>query len=420
LAAALAGARMSTATGSAAKMPWAVVIASAALMAITTGARQSLGLFVRPLAATGLGIATVSLVLAVGQFWWGASQPVFGILADRIGSYRVIVLGALLLAGGLAAAPLVTTAGGLFATLGILSAIGGGAASYAIIIGAVARRVPVLHQALASSLVNAGASLGQFVFAPLTQAVIALAGWPVAMWTLAGAALVTIAVARPAVGAEAPHLAADAAELRSPLLDLIRPAFGNRSYWYLHLGFFTCGFHIAFLVTHLPGEVALCGLAPAAAGFAIGVIGLANIVGTVAIGWSASRYRMKMLLVGVYSARVAAIAIYLLAPKTLVTLYTFSAVLGLTWLATVPLTAGLVGKLFGARHLATLFGLTLLSHQTGGFFGAWLGGLALSLTGSYQWVWCLDMGLAAVAALAHLPIREPPLAPRPAAAAVAA
>jgi len=396
-------------------MPWTAVIASAALIAITTGSRQSLGLFVRPLAATGLGVATVSLVLAVGQFCWGASQPVFGALADRIGSYRVIVLGALLLAAGLASAPLVATAGGLFASLGIVSAVGGGAASFAILIGAVSRRLPVAHHAVASSLINAGASLGQFIFAPLTQAVMAFAGWPIAMWMLAGSALLTILIARPAVGAGATHSTGGEPEPHLPIIDLLRPAIGNRSYWYLHIGFFTCGFHIAFLVTHLPGEIALCGLAPSAAGLAIGVIGLANVVGTIAIGWAASRYRMKLLLAGLYSARVAAIAVYLLAPKTLATLYVFSAVLGLTWLATVPLTAGLVGKLFGARHLSTLFGLTLLSHQTGAFFGAWLGGVALTLTGSYQWMWNLDMGLAAVAAVVHLPIREPPLARRVAA-----
>jgi len=407
---------MSTAIDRAEKMPWAAVIASAALIAITTGSRQSLGLFVRPLAATGLGVATVSLVLAVGQFCWGASQPAFGILADRIGSYRVIVLGALLLAAGLASVPLVATAGGLFASLGIVSAIGGGAASFAILIGAVARRVPVVHHALASSLINAGASLGQFIFAPLTQAIMAFAGWPIAMWALAGSALLTILIARSAVGAKNPHSATTEPELHLPIIDLLRPAIANRSYWCLHLGFFTCGFHIAFLVTHLPGEVALCGLAPSAAGFAIGLIGLANVVGTIAIGWTATRCRMKMLLAGIYSARVAAIAVYLLAPKTLVTLYVFSTVLGLTWLATVPLTAGLVGKLFGVRHLSTLFGLTLLSHQTGAFFGAWLGGLVLTITGSYQWVWYLDMGLAAVAAITHLPIREPPLTLRAAVA----
>jgi MFS family permease len=389
-------------------MPWDVVVAFAALMAITTGCRQSLGLFVRPLAATGAGIAAVSLALAVGQFCWGACQPGFGILADRIGSYRVIVLGAVLMATGLALVPWMTSLPGLFLTLGVMSAVGGGAGSFAIVAGAIGRRVPAAHQTMASAYVNAGASLGQFIFAPLTQAVIAVASWPAAIWTLALAALTTIVIARPAAlpsageaGAEpAPHI---------PLLELMRTALRERSYWCLHLGFFTCGFHIAFLVTHLPGEVALCGLSTSAAGFAIGLIGLANVVGTLAFGWLAMRYRLKSLLIALYLTRVLAIGAYLLAPKTLVTLYVFSAVLGVTWLPTVPLTAGLVGKLFGARHLATLFGLAVMSHQIGGFFGAWLGGLAVSMTGSYHPIWLLDMGLAAIAALAHLPVRELPL-----------
>jgi predicted MFS family arabinose efflux permease len=174
----------------------------------------------------------------------------------------------------------------------------------------------------------------------------------------------------------------------------------------LHAGFFTCGFHIAFLTTHLPGEIALCGLPPQAAGTAIALIGLLNIVGSIGIGWLAAWYRMKMLLVALYGARAAAVGGYLLAPKTLTTLYLFSAVLGLTWLATVPLTAGLVGKLRGTRHLSTLFGFTFLSHQVGAFFGAWLGGIAMSMTGSYNWVWYADMGLAVFAALVNLPIRE--------------
>jgi len=386
-------------------MPWGVVLASAALLAITTGTRQSLGLFVRPLAATGIGIATVSLVLAIGQFFWGASQPVFGVLAERIGSYRVIAIGAILLAGGFALTPVLSSAGGLFVTLGVLSAVGGGAASFAILIGAVAQRVPDSRQPMAAAWVNAGASLGQLIFAPLADAVIRWSGWTVAMWTLAGASLLTLVLARPATRARADEPPATTAAGRSAV-GILRPAFGSRDYWFLHLGFFTCGFHIAFLVTHLPGEVALCGLAPQAAATAIAVIGLTNVVGTVGIGWLTTRLRLRPLLVGVYAARVAAIGLYLLAPKTLLTLYAFSTVLGLSWLATAPLTAAIVGRLFGARDVPTLFGLTMFSHQIGAFFGAWLGGIAVSLTGTYTWIWVTDMALAGAAALVTLPIRE--------------
>lgn len=390
-------------------IPWAIIIAGSVLIAVTTGIRQSLGLFVRPLAATGVGIATVSLALAVGQFFWGVAQPAFGILADRIGTYRVIVIGGLLLAAGLALTPLVRGAPGLFATLGVLSAVGAGAASFAILIGAVAKRVPDRHQSLASGVINSGASLGQFIIAPLTQAVMALAGWSTALWGLAGMAALSTLLAKRAAGGAGAVMDGEHRGPAPPVLEMLRTAFADRGYWCLHVSFFACGFHIAFLVTHLPNEVAVCGLAPSAAGIALALIGLLNVVGSIAIGWLGSRLRLKLLLAGLYATRVVAIALYLAAPKTLLTLYCFSAVLGVTWLATVPSTAGLVGKLFGPRYLSTLFGLTIVTHQTGAFFGAWLGGVVMARTGSYHWVWVVDMLLGTIAAVASLPIREAPV-----------
>jgi predicted MFS family arabinose efflux permease len=183
-------------------------------------------------------------------------------------------------------------------------------------------------------------------------------------------------------------------------------AMRNRSFLLLNTGFFTCGFHIAFLVTHLPGEVALCGLSPTVASWSLAIIGLANIIGSLAVGWGVGRFRSKMILFWMYASRVLLIAVYLAAPKTELTLYLFAAGLGLTWLATVPPTAALVGKLFGMRYLSTLFGFTLLSHQIGGFLGAWLGGVAVVEWGSYSSMWVADMLLAAVAAMLNLPIKE--------------
>lgn len=391
---------------------WTVVLASAALIAITTGVRQSLGLFVRPLAATGLGIATISFVLAVGQFCWGAAQPLFGMLADRVGTARVLQLGALLLAVGFGLAPLLPSGTGLFWTLGVISAAGGGAASFAILIGAVSQRLPAERRAWASGLINAGGSFGQFVFAPLSQAVIGAAGWLAGMWTLAAAGLATLLLVRPAAGDHRVQSSASS----EPLGAALRRACADRSYLLLAAGFFTCGFHVAFLVTHLPGEIVLCGLPASSAGVALGLIGLFNIAGSIGVGALASRYRMKSLLAAIYATRAVAVLAYLAAPKTLVTLYAFSAVLGLTWLATVPPTAGLVGKLFGTRYLATLFGFTFLAHQVGAFFGAWVGGIALAQNGSYLWVWYADVLLALLAAAANLPIREAPPSAVPAAA----
>jgi MFS family permease len=387
---------------------WTLVISSAAIMSVTMGIRQSTGLFVSPLnSSTGLGIVTISLALAVGQFVWGAAQPLFGMLADRIGSFAVIALGALLLALGLAITPLMHSGAGLILAMGVVTAAGAGAGSFAILVGAAAQRLPVERRSAASGFINAGGSFGQFVFAPLAQALIGAFGWVNAMLALAATTLSTIALALPL--REKAHVAAARAVQQSGGMTLgkqTRIAFADRSYLCLHAGFFTCGFHIAFLVTHLPGEVGLCGQPASVAANAIAIIGLGNIFGSIGAGWLGQIRRMKMILTWMYASRALAVALYLMAPKTPLTFYVFAVVLGITWLATVPPTAGLVGKLFGPRYLATLFGLTLLTHQIGGFFGAWLGGLAVARSGSYTWMWYADIALASFAALINLPIRE--------------
>ena len=393
---------------------WLLILAASAILMITMGARLTTGLFLSPLnTATGLGVATISFALAVGQFMWGASQPVFGAIADKYGPARVIVLGALLLAGGLAATPFVESEWGLLLTMGVLSAAGAGAGSFSILIGATAQRLPASRRPFASGFINAGGSFGQFVFSPLMQFLIAGPGWIIAMFTMAATTLLTIPLAWLMKGKRAAASASVAAAGAAPVLPSgtgltaqLRSAMRDRSYLCLHAGFFTCGFHIAFLVTHLPGEVALCGLPVGVAGTALGLIGLFNIAGSLAAGALSARYRMKNLLALMYASRALIIALYLLAPKTALTFYVFAAALGFTWLATVPPTAGLVGKLFGTRYLATLFGLTLLSHQIGGFFGAWLGGLAFVRFGDYSWMWYADIVLALAAAAVNLPIRE--------------
>ena len=394
---------------------WLLILAASAILMITMGARLTTGLFLSPInTSTGLGVATISFAMAVGQFMWGASQPVFGAVADKYGPARVIVLGALLLAGGLAATPFVSSEWGLLMTLGLLSAAGAGAGSFSILIGATAGRLPAARRPFASGFINAGGSFGQFVFAPLMQVLIAGPGWIVAMLAMAATTLLTIPLAwfmrgkRAVAGTVAAAGAAPIAGIT--LTEQLRQAMRERSYLFLHAGFFTCGFHIAFLVTHLPGEVALCGLPVGVAGTALGLIGLFNIAGSLTAGALSTRYRMKNLLALMYASRALIIVLYLAAPKTALTFYIFAAALGFTWLATVPPTAGLVGKLFGTRYLATLFGLTLLSHQVGGFFGAWLGGLAFVRFGDYSWMWYADIALALAAALVNLPIREAPVA----------
>lgn len=387
---------------------WPLVLAATAMLMITMGIRQSLGLFVQPISAdTGLGIAAISFALAIGQFTWGAVQPVFGALADQRGSGRVLVAGGLLLCMGLALAPVFASSWGLLLTLGVLSAAGAGAGSFSILIGATAQRLPEAKRSMAAGVINAGGSFGQFLFAPFAQAVISAFGWVAAMWALAVSALATLPLAHPLRRRTGPETAVSADATSGPTLrEQLRIALRDRSYWCLHVGFFTCGFHIAFLVTHLPGEVALCGLGDSVAAVSLGLIGLFNIAGSLAAGALGQRYRMKSLLALMYASRAVMIAVYLAAPPTPTTFFVFSAALGLTWLATVPPTAGLVGKLFGARYLGTLFGLTLFSHQVGGFFGAWLGGLAIERLGDYTWMWYADIALALIAAVANLPIRE--------------
>ena len=406
---------MTTTTEMSPRAAWALILAASAILMITMGARLTTGLFLSPInTSTGLGIASISFAMAIGQFMWGASQPVFGAVADKYGPARVIVLGAVLLAAGLAATPFVSSEWGLMLTLGILSAAGAGAGSFSILIGATAQRLPAARRPFASGFINAGGSFGQFVFAPLMQVLIAGPGWILAMLTMAATTLLTIPLAWPLRGkrAPAPTVAASGAApvIGIGLTEQLRQAMRDRSYLFLHAGFFTCGFHIAFLVTHLPGEVALCGLPVGVAGTALGLIGLFNIAGSLTAGALSTRYRMKNLLALMYASRAVIIGIYLLAPKTALTFYIFAAALGFTWLATVPPTAGLVGKLFGTRYLATLFGLTLLSHQIGGFFGAWLGGLAFVRFGDFSWMWYADIALALAAALVNLPIREAPVA----------
>ncbi len=406
---------MTTQTEMSPRAAWVLILAASAILMITMGARLTTGLFLSPInTTTGLGIASISFAMAIGQFMWGASQPVFGAVADKYGPARVIVLGAVLLAAGLAATPFVSSEWGLMLTLGILSAAGAGAGSFSILIGATAQRLPAARRPFASGFINAGGSFGQFVFAPLMQVLIAGPGWILAMLTMAATTLLTIPLAwflrkKPA---STPSVAAAGAApvIGIGLTEQLRQAMRDRSYLFLHAGFFTCGFHIAFLVTHLPGEVALCGLPLGVAGTALGLIGLFNIAGSLTAGALSTRYRMKNLLALMYASRAVIIGIYLLAPKTALTFYIFAAALGFTWLATVPPTAGLVGKLFGTRYLATLFGLTLLSHQIGGFFGAWLGGLAFVRFGDFSWMWYADIALAIAAALINLPIREAPVA----------
>ena len=388
---------------------WALIIISAIIFAITMGVRQSLGLFIAPInSSLGLDIVSISFALAVGQFMWGLAQPIFGAIADKKGSLGVLIIGALMMFIGLVLTPFVKTDWGLVLTLGILSAAGAGAGSFSILIGATAKQMPVEKRAFAGGFINAGGSFGQFVFAPLAQSIINGFGWMYAMFTMAIATLFTIPLAyllgskKEKKVIEENKSTTDEIKLKQQIFE----AFKNKNYLYLHAGFFTCGFHIAFLITHLPGEVAMCGHSASVSATALALIGFFNIFGSLYAGYLGSKYKMKYILAILYASRALMIFIYLISPKTELNFYIFSAFLGLTWLATVPPTAGLVGKFFGTKYLATLFGLTLLTHQIGGFLGAWMGGLFIKYTGDYSSMWYLDILLALLAAIVNLLIEE--------------
>jgi len=388
---------------------WITTLMASAILMITMGTRQSMGLYVGPLNTdTGLGIVTISLAMAVAQFVWGAIQPFAGALADKYGPRPVLLYGLLILVIGSALTPFVTSGLGLILTLGILTAIGSGACSFSVLLGAAAQRMPSESRGVASGIINAGGSFGQFVFAPIIQKLIQWMGWMGSMWSMAAVALLAIPLLNRLTSET--HAPAKAPDPEGGLKKAVQDALKSPSYLLLHLGFFTCGFHIAFLVTHLPTEVGLCGLSPTVASWSLAIIGLANIAGSLFAGSCINAYRSKYILAIMYSSRAVFVLLYLLAPKTEWTFYVFAVGLGFTWLATVPPTASLVGKLFGVRYLATLFGLTLLSHQVGGFLGAYLGGLALTFQGDYQWMWYADMALSAMAGVINLPIKEAPIA----------
>ena len=389
---------------------WWVLLAAASVFALTMGTRQTMGLFLSPLnTATGLGLASISLAFAFGQIFWGLTQPFAGAYADRYGPVKVLLVGIALVAAGTFITPFMTTTVGLILSIGLLVAGGAGIAGPAVLMGATARMIPADKQGVAIGVVNAGGSFGQFLLAPIAGALMLGVGWANAIQVLAVVVLMALPAAIIFRAGAKPALADDAGQaVQKPpnALPAISLALKNPSFLLLGAGFLVCGFHVAFLGTHLPGVVAACGLPTQWSGWALALLGLFNIVGSLVMGWAVGRWRMKSLLSLVYAIRAVAVIVFLLAPKTGPVLLVFAAVMGLTFLSTVPPTVDLVAKFFGTANLATLFGVVMLTHQVGGFLGAYLGGRIFEATASYDWVWYIDIVLAVGAALIHLPIEE--------------
>jgi predicted MFS family arabinose efflux permease len=384
-----------------------IIAAAGLVFALIFGVRQSVALFISPInSATGLGIASISLAFAVAQLMWGITQPIAGAVADKYGTGRVVAAGAVLVMLGTVLTPHATTTWMLVLLIGVVAAGGGGMAGLGVLMSSVARAVPPEKRGLASGMVNAGGSFGQFVVAPLAVLLTGMLGWVGALTALGLLSLAIVPLAWPLRGLHpsGPHGAPPEKSIRHA----VRDAMQDPSFLLLSAGFFVCGFHVAFIATHLPNVVALCGLPPAVAGWSLSLIGLFNIAGSFASGWAIGRWRMKSVLSLLYAARAAAVLAFVFAPKTTATFLVFAVVLGVTYLSTVPPTVGLVGKLHGIRYVATLFGIVMLSHQVGGFLGAWLGGQVYERTGSYDWLWYADIMLAVGAALIHMPIKEAP------------
>lgn len=383
-----------------------VAIAAGAVFALGLGIRQAQPLFISAINShTAVGYATISLAFGIAQLMWGVAQPIAGAVADRHGPRPVMVAGAVLVSLATALIPFAGSALALIILIGVLCSIGAGAIGPALLMSAANRWIPEAKRAFASGIVNAGGSFGQFTLIPFAQLLIGLAGWQPALVLLGATGLAAVPLVlwlTRGAGAPVAHAAAGAGTLR----EAIRDAAGDRSYLLLNLGFFTCGFHVAFIATHLPGIVASCELPATVSAWSLAIIGLFNIAGSLWVGNAIQEWRMKLALAGIYAARAALIVVFFFSPKTEMAFFLFAAGIGFTYLSTVPPTIGLVAKLHGAKYLATLFGIVMLSHQVGGFLGAWLGGKAFEASGSYDWMWWADAALCLMAAAVHLPIRE--------------
>jgi len=378
----------------------------AGLLAVVLGVRQVLGLYLVPM-TIDLGWSREIFGIAMGlqNLVWGASQPFIGGLADRYGSGRVIVAGAICYALGVLGMASAITPTELLISGGILIGLGMSGVGMAVVYGAVARMVAPEKRTYAMAIVSTIGALGPFLLPPVTQVVIGGFGWEVSLLATAGVVALMIPLGA-LIRGKAENEAGAAPQ---SWVQALGEARKNRGYVLLVAGFFVCGFHVTFIGTHLPGFIAWCGLAAGVGGWALFMIGGGNIVGTYAAGLLSNRFRQKNLLSLIYLARAALIAWMMLMPKTELTIYIFSGIFGLLWLSTVPLTSGVVAKIFGARHLGMLFGLVFFSHQIGAFLGAWLGGLNFDVSGDYNAVWFTSVLLGLLAAALHWPIRDEPV-----------
>jgi MFS family permease len=404
---------MATTTAPAQTFGWrtpAVILVCGCLISIFTfGPRSTFGFFLQPMSQElGWGRDVFALAVAIQNLLNGVGQPFAGAIADRFGTLRALIGGALLYTAGLILMSYATTPGMLHLSVGVLIGFGLSGASFPIVLAAFGKLMPEAWRSFAFGVGTAAGSFGQFLFSPLAVALMGEIGWHSTLLVFAGIVLLVLPLAFVISPANATGSAA--AAVPQSFRQALSEAFGHGSYVLLILGFFTCGFHVAFITTHLPPYLVDKGLDAKWGGWVIAFIGLFNIIGSITAGVLGGRLPKRYLLSTIYALRAVIISAFLLVPLTPVSALTFGACMGVLWLSTVPLTSGLVAMMFGVRYMATLFGFVFFSHQVGSFIGVYLGGYLYERTGSYDVVWWLGVGLGIFAALVHLPIREQPVA----------
>ncbi|SCY89956.1 MFS transporter [Microvirga guangxiensis] len=396
--------------------PEIIVLAGCLIALITFGPRASVGLFQIPMTTEfGWGRDTFSLAIAFQNLLWGVGQPFAGAVADRFGAFRVLCFGALLYAIGLVVMAYASTPSALHLGAGILIGFGLSGCSFNLVLGAFGKLLPEQWRPMAFGAGTAAGSFGQFLFPPIGNVLIDSFGWHQALVIFAGSVLLVMPLAlalatRPGAAGQASAANVPNQSIRQALTE----AFQHRSYVLLVLGFFTCGFQLAFITAHLPAYLKDAGLSAAVGGWTLAVIGLANAFGSLGSGWLSTRMSKRWLLAWIYFGRSIAIAAFILLPASPVTSIAFGISIGLLWLSTVPPTSSLVMLMFGTRYMAMLYGFAFFSHQVGGFLGVWLGGELYEIYGNYTLVWWLSIALGIASALINLPIKERPVERGPA------